>query len=70
MSADKEVDPTFKLVFSTAVGLTVLVGTAYLLLSLRNHPSDAVTKAAGTFSDLLKLLTGALAGLLGGKSLA
>jgi hypothetical protein len=52
LSADRAVDPTFKLVFSTVVGLTVL------------------TKAAGTFSDLLKLLTGALAGLLGGKSLA
>lgn len=63
-----KVDPTFKLVFLSAVGLTVLAGTAWLVAALFAQPSDAARLLANGYETLTKIGFGAVVGLLGGKT--
>jgi hypothetical protein len=62
-----KVDPTFKLVFLSVVGLTVLAGAAWLVAALA-QPSDAASLLASGCETLTKIGFGAVVGLLGGKT--
>ena len=65
------VSPTFKLVFLTLVGLTVLCGVATIALAFWVDPARAsLGTAFEAMSSGWKLGLGAVFGLLGGKAVA
>ena len=51
-----KVDPTFKLVCLSAVGLTVLAGTAWLLAALLAQPNDAARLLVNGYETLTKII--------------
>jgi hypothetical protein len=63
-----KVDPTFKLVFLGAFGLTVLAGTAWVLAALLAQPNDSTRSVINGCETLTQIGFGAVVGLLGGKT--
>jgi hypothetical protein len=63
-----KVDPTFKLIYLCAVGLTVLVFVAWVLLAFFPQPTDAARSLMGGCETMSKLGFGALVGLVGGRT--
>jgi hypothetical protein len=59
---------TFKLVFSTVVGLTLLSGSTSVWLSFQEHLSPEQTRIFESCSTTWQMGTGAVFGLLGGKA--
>jgi hypothetical protein len=62
------VDPTFKMIYLSAVGLTVLVFAAWVLLASFAQPTDAARSLISGCETISKLGFGALFGLVGGKT--
>lgn len=63
-----KVDPTFKLVFVSTVGLTLLVGVAWVLAALFAPTTEAARSLIGGCETLTKIGFGAIVGLLAGKT--
>ena len=69
-AATVTVTPTFKLVFASVLGLTVVsLLTVILLAVFVQNPSDQVKAVIETCSTTFKMGFGAIVGLIGGKAL-
>jgi hypothetical protein len=62
------VDPTFKLIFVSAVGLTVLAFVVWVLAAFFAQRTDAALSLMNGCETLTKIGFGAVMGLLGGKT--
>jgi hypothetical protein len=66
--SDRKITSTFKLVFCTVVGLTVLSGGMALKLASQEELSPQQTRVFETCSATWQMGVGAIFGLLGGKA--
>jgi hypothetical protein len=58
----------FTVVFSTVVGITLLSGGTALWLAAQSNPSDAQKRILDTTTNTWLMGTGAIFGLLGGRT--
>ncbi len=61
--------PTFKLIFFTVLGLTILSLVVSFVLVMRETQTEETKRLAETCSTTWKLSFGAIVGLIGGKAL-
>jgi pSer/pThr/pTyr-binding forkhead associated (FHA) protein len=62
------VDPTFKLVFLSTLGLTVFASVAWVLAAIFAPPTEATHSVVDGFETLTKIGFGAIVGLISGKA--